>query len=188
MSDIVLGTIIGGLIGVIGSILGFIIQGYYSKKNTELQLESEKRERQITRLIEKRAPYLSPINEQQQSVISSIHNIEKRVRDLEFACGDENVIAWADPRTIGYLQDITNSNDSISTATDNIEMLRVRNSDKKLAEHLTNTINLTVDISKETMKLHRLRIKHGEGNTGNNPNKEISDQCIICSKSDTQAK
>lgn len=177
------------IVGIVGTIVGTILGGFLTYLNTKTQnkarvielqqqFENERKAVQTARLIEKRAPYLGPINEQQQSIISSIHNIEKKLRDLVFACGDDNVIAWADSRTLGYLQDITNSITSISTATDNIEMLRVRNSDRKLAEYLVKTIKLTIDISKETMKLRRLIIKHGESNTGNNPNKEISAQCI----------
>jgi len=40
MSDIVLGTIIGGSIGVIGSIVGSIIYGYFSKTSTKMQIEA----------------------------------------------------------------------------------------------------------------------------------------------------
>ena len=47
MSDFIIGTIIGGSIGVIGSIVGFVIQGHYSKKNTELQVDARRNEQLI---------------------------------------------------------------------------------------------------------------------------------------------
>ncbi len=75
MSDVIIGIIMGGIIGVIGSSIGFIIQGYFAKRTTKMQIDArtdeqknqfeyQKGQVQIGRLIEVRAQYLNPLREQ----------------------------------------------------------------------------------------------------------------------------
>lgn len=88
MSDLIIGTIIGGAIGVIGSMLGFIIQGYFSNKNTSMQIESRKEEQSrlfehekdsqvLSRIIERRARYLDPLSDQ----LGELHTFMNDFRD-----------------------------------------------------------------------------------------------------------
>ncbi|MFO7772838.1 MAG: hypothetical protein R6V59_02690 [Dehalococcoidia bacterium] len=73
MSDIVLGMIIGGLIGVVGSAVAALIQGYYSLKGRReensarerqqsMQIKHEKDSQLIAMLIATRSSYLKPLS------------------------------------------------------------------------------------------------------------------------------
>ena len=114
MSDLVLGTILGGSIGVIGSLLSFIIQGHYSKSSTELQIrarreeqkqqfENERQTVEISRKIERRAQNLNPISNALESIMKSVHDIEKVLRDLVVNSGEENFLYLAVSSETGYL-------------------------------------------------------------------------------------
>ncbi len=184
MTEPILVAIIGASGIVVGSLLAVFVtymttKAQNSSRTNELRLqfEHERKEKQIARLIEKRAPYLNHIGQHLQSITKSAHFIEKRLRDLVFMCGSDDIIAWADPRSPVVLYDITNSIKAISGDMDGIEMLRIQITDSRLLTLIRDTLVLGGNASKELQKLGEMRIKHAEGHVGDEPNKEISYQC-----------
>lgn len=176
------------IVGISGTIVGTILGGLLTYWNTKAQIRSrtnelrqqfehERKEKQIAKLIERRASYLNPIGQHLQSITSSAHAIEKSLRDLVFMCGSDDTIAWADSRSPVVLHDITNCVKAISGDMDGIEMLRVQVTDSQLLTLMRNTLHLGENVSKEFQKLVGMRIEHAEGHVGDKPNKEISDQC-----------
>ncbi len=92
-------------------------------------------------------------------------------------CGSDDIIAWADSRSPVVLYDIGESVKAISGDMDGIEMLRIPITDSRLLTLIRDTLVLGDNASKELQKLMGIRIKYGEGNIGDKPNKEISYQC-----------
>jgi len=85
MSDIVLGMIIGGVIGVVGSAVVAWIQGHYSLKGKReenlarqqqqsLQIQHEENKELINRIIEARGKYLEHLSEQLGKLQTSVED------------------------------------------------------------------------------------------------------------------
>jgi len=185
VSDVILGIIIGGSIALVAGVLGSVIQGYFSTKNTKLQFEYQQKERQIERLISVRAQYLNLISERLKSIISSTHYVETKLRDLVKLCSNDG-IAWADSRSRTYLDEITRVVKSMSTSTNDIEMLRSQVTDSRLLTLIATTLTLDDQLSKGVSELMGIEIRHGEGEMSDKPNREISYQCVHLGEVTTQ--
>jgi hypothetical protein len=85
MSDLVLGMIIGGLIGVVGSAITAVIHGHYSLKTRRedilaqhqqqsLQIQHEKDTQRLSRLIARRSLYLEPLSTDLCSLSIAVSN------------------------------------------------------------------------------------------------------------------
>lgn len=90
MSDLLLGMIIGGLIGVGGSAITALIQGRYSLKarkednlaqqeQQSVKIQYEKDSQIISRRIAIRSRYLEPLNDSLSTLYASIDNYEKKL-------------------------------------------------------------------------------------------------------------
>lgn len=93
MSDIVLGTIIGGIIALFGTISGYIIQGIFSLKrtNTEntfrtneqnIQIQFEREKALVSRTVEIREKYLIPLSDKIIALFSSVINFRNELIKL----------------------------------------------------------------------------------------------------------
>lgn len=172
------GIVVGSLLTVFLTYMTTKAQNSSRTNELRLQFEHERKEKQIARLIEKGRHYLNHIGQHLQSITKSAHFIEKRLRDLVFMCGsDDIIIAWADPRSPVVLHDIAESVKAISGDMDGIEMLRIQITDSRLLTLIRDTLVLGNNASKELQKLGKMRIKHAEGHVGDEPNKEITYQC-----------
>ena len=177
------------IVGISGVIIGTVLGGILTYKSTKAQIRArinelheqfahERKEKQITRLIERRASYLNPISENLQSITKSVHYIEKKLRDLVFLCGNDETVAWAHPKSGKYLEDMRNSVESVSRYMDNIEMLRTQNTDSQSGDLISNNHALSYEVTSEIYKLSTMQIRHGKGHVSNEPaNKEISYHC-----------
>lgn len=85
MSDIVLGMIIGGVIGIVGSAAVALIQGHYSVKvkrednlarqqQQSIQIQHEKNKELINRIIQARRKYLEHLSEQLGRLQTSVED------------------------------------------------------------------------------------------------------------------
>lgn len=99
ISDVILAGIIGGTIGVAGTVAGLIIQGHFSKRTTEMQinakaeeqnkqLESQKRQIEIAKSIEVKATYVYPIREQLWKLSNHAANARNNLRIIARPEGD----------------------------------------------------------------------------------------------------
>lgn len=86
MSDLLLGVIIGGLIGLVGS----VIQGYYALKGKKednlvrehlqsMQIQHGKEDQLLSRRIAERRKYLEPLSSHLSSLFKSICNYEEKL-------------------------------------------------------------------------------------------------------------
>ena len=93
MSDIVLGMIIGGVIGVVGSAVVAWVQGNYSLKSKReenlalqqqqsTQIQHEKDSELLSRLIARRSTYLEPLSSHLSALYNSINNYEKKLVEI----------------------------------------------------------------------------------------------------------
>lgn len=93
MSDIVLGMIIGGVIGVGGSAAVACIQGHYSLKGKReenlarqhqqsMQIQHEKDSQMLSRHIGVRSRYLDPLSSHLSRLYNSINNYEEKLIDV----------------------------------------------------------------------------------------------------------
>jgi hypothetical protein len=183
MSDLLLGTIIGGSIAVIGSVSGLIIQGYYARRTTKMQIDArveEQREQfkfqegqaQIQRLVDQRARYLTPMKEYLLSITRPAHHLETMLRDLIFMCRDDH-IAWADSRSEKCLDQMQEDAASIIGQLEAIEMLRVQNTDSRLASLLQQVVILGSQVSKEISELRSMNYRHAEGDFTDKPLRQM---------------
>ena len=185
MTELILVAIIGACGIVVGSLLTVFVtymttKAQNSSRTNELrlQLEHERKEKQITRLIERRVSYLNQISEYLQLIVESTHSIEKSLLTLTYCTGDENIIAWADSRARVSVDAVVKEVGSIAKYIEGIEKLRVKNNDNQLASQIKTTLSLGQRVSDGVHELHNMEIRHGEGEMGNNPNKEISFLCV----------
>jgi len=175
MPDVILGTIIGGVIALVAGLLGYVIQGYFSTKNIRLQFEYQQQQTQAERLINVRARYLNPISEHLSSISNSTHLVEKKLRDLVVLSGTEQ-IAWI---SFTGLDDMLDSIKSISDSMDSIEKLRPKSNDRQFRSLISKTLTLGDQVSKEISHVSGFQIKHQEeGGTTDECDKEISVQCM----------
>lgn len=79
MSDIVLGTIMGGAIALIATVAGYFLQGHFSVKNTRMQLEHQTKQNRENRLIEYRSTYLNPTRDCVLQCCEAVDNIEEGI-------------------------------------------------------------------------------------------------------------
>ena len=93
MSDLVLGMIIGGLIGVFGSAVTALIHGLYSlrsrreeilaqQQQQSVLIHHEKDSQVISRRIALRSKYLEPLNDSLSALYASIDNYEKKLLEV----------------------------------------------------------------------------------------------------------
>ena len=89
MSDLLLGVIIGGVIGLVGA----WIQGHYSLKGKReenvarqqqesIRIRHEKNSQVISRIVEVRAKYLGPVSKQLGKVQTSMSDFRKELSDV----------------------------------------------------------------------------------------------------------
>lgn len=90
MTDIVLGAIIAGVSVLAGSVIGYVIQGHYSLKNKRednlirkeellTRIQHEKNRDLISRIIEARARYLSPLSDQLGELNTSVNDFTDKL-------------------------------------------------------------------------------------------------------------
>ncbi len=144
MSDLVLGTIIGGTIGVIASLLGSIVQGYWSSKNTSARIKHEKEGAMTERLIAKRESYLSHISvstsECYKYTIQIINKLVGAITDFQESKDSSvhTVLVTADSaESFKDILKLTNKDEEeLMRVNDKIELYRSQNTDEKLEELL----------------------------------------------------
>lgn len=93
MSDILLGMIIGGVIGVVGSAVVAWIQGHYSlsgkreensarQQQQSTQIQHEKDSQLISRLIARRLSYLEPLSSHLSALYTALDNYQKKLIEI----------------------------------------------------------------------------------------------------------
>ena len=131
MSDLVLGMIIGGVIGVAGSAVTALIQGRYSLKTRRednlarhreqaTQIEHEKDMQLIARLIARRSSYLEPLSSQLSALSISINNYEGNlIKTLHpyYLDSENNKIRVAGAKKEEFTQKIVKAQEPVETIT-----------------------------------------------------------------------
>jgi uncharacterized membrane-anchored protein YhcB (DUF1043 family) len=149
MSDVILAGIIGGIIGVAGSVAGLIIQGHFSKKTTEMQinarmeeqkkqLESQKRQIEVAKSIEVKATYVYPIREQLWKLNNHASNARNNLRII--ARPEVDVLGNYFEKQVTHeeaLNALKESMVGIIDASSQTQQLMSRASDEKLIDLLS---------------------------------------------------
>ncbi len=145
MSDFVLGGIIGGGFTLLVSIITLIIQSYFSNKNTKLQMEFQKNERQEVRLIEFRSKYLMPLRECINSCCKFANELQNEIIAFEAEFPKGSVVYGNVDNFTKYteiLENLGKKKDIIEQELKNIEIYRSQVSDDKL-------VKLIFDVSRK---------------------------------------
>jgi hypothetical protein len=90
VTDIVLGAIIGGVIALVGTAIGYVIQGQYALKNKRednlirmqelsTRIQHEKNSELTSRIIEARARYLDPLSDQLGELNTSTNDFRDKL-------------------------------------------------------------------------------------------------------------
>lgn len=150
MSDFVLGGIIGGSFTLIASIVSLIVQGYYSSKNTKLQLGTQlelqnkqfarEKEQAITeRLISFRSKYLLPLRDKIIQSYELTNSFRDTLNTLSSWYGDPpnpNSRAWLstpeDKKYPDLVDKLKQIRDDIDKLQEEIDILNANCSDPKL--------------------------------------------------------
>jgi gas vesicle protein len=154
MSDVLLGMIIGGVIGVVGSAVVACIQGYYSLKtkgeeNSALQhqqstqIQHEKDSQLISRRIAVRSRYLEPLTSHLCSLYTAMNKYqEKLIEILHPYYHDRKTDEIQVPKVnkqefMRQLTAIQSTLEAISTSRDKIWEVSPQVADLKLIQELT---------------------------------------------------
>lgn len=81
MNDVLLGTIIGGIIGVGGSAIAAWVQAHYSRQQQSRQIQHEENREVIHRIIEVRARYLDPLSTQLGNLQAALSDFQDKLLD-----------------------------------------------------------------------------------------------------------
>jgi hypothetical protein len=171
MSDFVLGTIIGGAIGVFGSLLGFILQGYFSVKTTKIQIDArmeeqqkqfeyQEKQAQITRLVEDRARYLNPLRDQITKCYSLAVKSSNNIIEIIVRYGNP-----PDPARLSFLETTDNYGIMVRNLSATVgelrgsleqaDILRSKSGDHTLAELIDKASNTCIELSIDAGTLQR---------------------------------
>lgn len=161
MADLILGTIIGGLVGLISSIVGFLIQGYYSNKNTLVQITAQKEEQaekfkfekkrqEINRLIQVRETWTKSLY---TSLITYAENIDKtsleiNILRVNFPDGQAAQSVLSSGLEFDRLfTDLTTAVKELDNASDNLGKEMAPISDSILKNLISNLISEELQLS-----------------------------------------
>lgn len=174
MSDIVLGTIIGGAIALLSGVAGYFLQGYFSIKNTRMRIDHEREKDRETRLIEFRSKYLGPTRDCVLQCCERINDIQDRMLDCTVPFGEMSndnphiVTISHDRAVIAEFQDslkaIGDAYDNLFDSLGELHKWRHQASDSRLVRLIGNTTSLSSDFRKKIEYVNELTHKFEESN------------------------
>ena len=155
MSDIVLGMIIGGVIGVVGSAVAALVQGYYSVKvkreeNSALQhqqstqIQHEKNSQQISRIIEVRVRYLDPLSNQLGKLLMTVSDFQDKLLEaiVPYIRKEKEIhVKAADKQEfIQKLKTVKSASSALATSKTEIFETSMKVTDRELMELLQDLV------------------------------------------------
>jgi hypothetical protein len=181
MTDAMLVAILGISGTVITSGLGAFftylnLKSQHTLKNNELrqQFEHESKEKQISRLIEKRALYLNLISEYLQAITQNTHILERQLLEIERISKSIDMVAWANSNSKDIIKILENVNNEISKYRNGVEVKRVQITDNRLSDLVNKAMTISSNVIHGIQEYFRLQKKHGDGDYEGNPNDEIN--------------
>ncbi len=150
MSDIVLGGIIGAGASLITTISTLLIQGYYSKANLKLQIDSQKDQSYIDKLVNLRAKYLQPLSDKVTESYREIEEIKLQILGLFMRDGShEGIPSYSKEErenTMGYLIEHYKTFNKIMLQS---EIIRCKANDKKIQSLFSDLKDIQIKIAEQ---------------------------------------
>jgi len=171
MSDIVLGMIIGGAIGVLGSAAVALIQGYYSLKGhreenssheqqQSIQIQYEKDGEVLSRRIVVRSRYLEPLSSHLCGLHSAIENYRNKLIEVMTSYYVDGTYEIRVPKVarkefVGGIKGIQSTLTQIFDARNKMVKATAQIADMKLLEAITVLTDKLVAFYKATDEMYR---------------------------------
>jgi len=136
---VVIGTAVGALVGSIATLCGIMIQTRARRAETERQLEYQKRQAEVARLIEVRASYIDPIRKHLQRLSEYSMVAGESLHIIAQPEGDYPPLGSLFKKRLTHeeaMNSLQESAKGIQTASSEIQQLMPRVSDKRLADLL----------------------------------------------------
>jgi hypothetical protein len=160
MSEIILGTIIGGSIGVIGPLLGFIIQGHFTKNTTKMQINAQTEAARLNRLVEVRAQYLNPLREQVAKIYEQLININDQMINIEVGYGNPPEPTKKQPSEYDKeTAKLSEALDKLEKAQNEADIIRSKTSDHRLRQLFLDFTHNRITLKRDVLLLEGIPLK-----------------------------
>jgi len=170
MSDLLLGVIIGGVIGVVGSAVVAVIQGRYSFKcareenvarqqQQSMQIQHEKDSQLLSRRIAVRSRYLEPLCSHLSSLYNSINNYEEKLIGVlrpYYRVGEEIQVPEVNKQEfIRQLKTAKSTHEAIFTPLDKVWEVSSQVADPKLTQEVKVISNVILAFYKACNEMYK---------------------------------
>lgn len=171
MNDILLGTIIGGTIGVAGSAVVAWIQEHYSQKRQLRQMQCDRDMELIRRIVEARAKYLDPLSSCLGKLQTCLSDFQDRLFEviIPYASGTKQgervVRIGAEEKSvvIRRLGSVNSAMEEVVTARTRVEEAAFNARDMSLREILKAVVFTGYDLGQAYYRMREAIVKSEDG-------------------------